>query len=490
MTSVRQGRQLSHTGDSGGVTLETYADGFLVSGVKLMEKPGLTLQQGTQDNSIWGEKAGNGIQHHTQYIRRLADLRDELLSQEQTALARALDRLRLDSISNRDAARYRLKMKDNSQAASGSDGDGKTIAAGAASRSMMTTVEKFRQMRPQRHAPAILPLQGKQLIETSVASTASGGKQTGNENASKMESSLRVEESVRSSLQRLIQPTSSIPNIGRKALRQESLELKTQSLHHMRSRVYRSTRNFRSPFITQGDGENVMPSTHPPSEVNVDLSPHVYKLGPMTEGDRINMEKLKQYYYICCLPSTPSSPDTDRQSEAMSTPRRGGIRKLRVGSKRNPAAKPARGLARAAAAGDSLETEVWQPRQRRSGEGASSDRVTLPDITRHRESPVTNNTHGYPNDYTGDSPGTLLEGERKRRQIVIDMPNIIFNAATPETAVESKADRAPLQNAGSLRKTLLQNEIRHREVHNLLEDVKDLNKRTETLTSQCTSETC
>lgn len=34
MTSVRQGRQLSHTGDSGGVTLETYADGFLVSGVK------------------------------------------------------------------------------------------------------------------------------------------------------------------------------------------------------------------------------------------------------------------------------------------------------------------------------------------------------------------------------------------------------------------------------------------------------------------------
>ena len=72
-----------------------------------MEKPGATTthrHSHHHDTVAWGEKAGGGGQH-TQYIRRLADLRDELINQEETALARALDRLRLHSISNRDAAR-------------------------------------------------------------------------------------------------------------------------------------------------------------------------------------------------------------------------------------------------------------------------------------------------------------------------------------------------------------------------------------------------
>ena len=72
-----------------------------------MEKPGATTtHRHSHDTTGWGEKAGaGGGGQHTQYIRRLADLRDELINQEETALARALDRLRLHSINNRDAAR-------------------------------------------------------------------------------------------------------------------------------------------------------------------------------------------------------------------------------------------------------------------------------------------------------------------------------------------------------------------------------------------------
>ena len=72
-----------------------------------MEKPGTSAAHRhnhphDQNHSTWGEKGG--VQH-TQYIRRLVDLRDELINQEETGLARALDRLRLTSISNREAAR-------------------------------------------------------------------------------------------------------------------------------------------------------------------------------------------------------------------------------------------------------------------------------------------------------------------------------------------------------------------------------------------------
>ena len=75
---------------------------------RLMEKPGTAAtHRHSHQDTAWGDKAGGsgGGGQHTQYIRRLADLRDELINQEETALARALDRLRLHSINNRDAAR-------------------------------------------------------------------------------------------------------------------------------------------------------------------------------------------------------------------------------------------------------------------------------------------------------------------------------------------------------------------------------------------------
>jgi hypothetical protein len=54
------------------------------------------------------------------------------------------------------------------------------------------------------------------------------------------------------------------------------------------------------------------------------------------------------------------------------------------------------------------------------------------------------------------------------------MPSIVFNAPTPEvTDVELRA--------ALLAKAYKQNELRHRELKNLLDDVKELNKRSDDL---------
>lgn len=490
---------------------------------RLIEKPGNTTAAQRNHNhspsDAWGDKpGGGGGGQHTQYIRRLADLRDELLSQEETALARALDRLRLHSINNRDAARYRLKIKDPN-----GDPSGRLSLTGtngtAPHRPMMTTVEKFRQMRPQRRPPVIFPLQGKQMIETSptASNSSSNGLRASVEDTLRSQpTSVRVEETVRSNLQRLIQPTSSIPNIGRKALHQESLELKPQSLQNMRNRVYKSTHtHLVSPFMTQLDdhGEDSNGSSRQGSDGDLHLSPHAYKLGPMTEGDKINVDKLNQYYYICCLPSTPSSRDTDRRSLTLSTPKQGQRRTgkslsqkpRRVGSERanvnnNRSYRNDHGRSYhhhdshggLVVSSDQYSSDSdgrgHHTRYRYSGGDPGSERLTLPVIKSKGDSPTldTHRSHGV-NIYlpqhildttTPDTPPDTTP----RRQIVIDMPHIIFNAATPDISREPGDGTPGVQpGPGTLSKTLKQNEIRHREVQNLLEDVKELNKRTETL---------
>ncbi|XP_070187426.1 uncharacterized protein [Littorina saxatilis] len=478
---------------------------FRINGYNpLMEKPGsTTAQRHNHDGPAWGEKGGEGggpgggVQH-TQYIRRLADLRDELINQEETALARALDRLRLHSINNRDAARYRLKIKAPATAAEGMPS---VNGNSPFPRPMVTTVEKFRQMRPQRRPPVIFPLQGKQLIESSLTGNGSATR-------SSTEEGPRVEDTVKANLSRLIQPTSSIPNIGRKALRQESLELKTQSLQNMRNRVFKGNRpHMASPFMLGAHGDEGGLDSRGDSDGELNLSPHAYKLGPMTDGDRINMDKLNQYYYICCLPDTPSSREGEGQgrSMALSTPRHGqprkGLSRLGGGPNKNrrtssERSHPSRPFSDRSSVGGmvvSSDTEVEAPLSSRHKNSVDtltgSERVTfLPVIHADGESP----THPRPpqesfltqrDRRSPSTPDTLLSTERRRRHIVVDMPHIIFNAATPDMSKEPPVPESlPLTDRpGALSKTLKQNEIRHRELQNLIEDVKELNKRTETL---------
>lgn len=78
-----------------------------------------------------------------------------------------------------------------------------------------------------------------------------------------------------------------------------------------------------------------------------------------------------------------------------------------------------------------------------------------------------------------------------KKRIVVDMPNIIFNSASPD-GDEYNNDQLPDHVKGQgyknhpegvLRKAAKQQEIRKKELNNLLEDVKELNMRTEVLSN-------
>ncbi|GFS10086.1 hypothetical protein ElyMa_006638700 [Elysia marginata] len=174
-------------------------------------------------------------------------------------LAQALDRLRIHSLSNKSSS-YRLRMNgDDISKTTSPSGHAQTPRA-----NMVTTVEKFRQMRPKRQPPVIFPLQGRQLLESQslkekdnslpneVTQRAGNSTSRSVKEADMTARSLpsKVDETVQANLQRLLQPTSSIPNIGRKALKkQQSFEPKTRALLNGRDSNNSNTTGNR--FITR-----------------------------------------------------------------------------------------------------------------------------------------------------------------------------------------------------------------------------------------------
>ncbi|CAG5130108.1 unnamed protein product, partial [Candidula unifasciata] len=137
---------------------------FTVTGIGLMEKLSLGSKR-PKGPSHWGHSsdADSVDTGHAEYLTRLTSLRDSLIKQEQLYLARAIDRLRMQSVSNKSSSnRLRSNLPDV-----------KKSTPSAPRASMMTTVEKFRQMRPRAPKPEIHPLVGKQLLVGHVTATSS-----------------------------------------------------------------------------------------------------------------------------------------------------------------------------------------------------------------------------------------------------------------------------------------------------------------------------
>ncbi|XP_064598618.1 LOW QUALITY PROTEIN: uncharacterized protein LOC135464962 [Liolophura sinensis] len=82
----------------------------------------------------------------------------------------------------------------------------------------------------------------------------------------------------------------------------------------------------------------------------------------------------------------------------------------------------------------------------------------------------------FKNDCKSRFPSIPGKGSPRKR-IVVDMPDIVLYPATPDVELNS-ADKG-----GQLAKTLKQNQLRQREIANLLEDVKEISDRTEALES-------
>ncbi|XP_076443445.1 uncharacterized protein LOC143281967 isoform X2 [Babylonia areolata] len=528
---------------------------------RLVEKPGATTTTTTttptprpgmpQETVTWAERGGGeGGLHHTHYLRRLVDLRDDLISQEETALAKAVDRLRLHSVTHRDVARYRLKLKDPG-AGEGPSRVGGLAPSGGPGPSprplMMTTVEKFRQMRPHRPEPVLFPLQGTQLFESTSSSgpvfsgSTSGGSRVDSPKSSMADTSTSVPPGVAQPqrvvvgagveetghLQRLFYPSSSIPNIGRKALPrpQVSLELRssTQPLQQLRHRlhVHRSPRpGLVAPFRLRhhphgpqegagggggegggrsGGGESSVhgsdsraaaeyassPSPPPPPPL-----PRAHRIETMVDGDRLDMEKLNQYFYVYCLPDVSLEEEEGKALSPLPpaaykgrTPRDGPIHPVRAhwertfDPERTGLGRPFSDRTGLGNVGSDTVTDTHpNPNPKRTvGMLTGPDRITLPVI--HTSSESRSPAHhgqaraeAFGANDTEAFSSPELSIERRKRHIVIDMPNILFSSATPDVTREPTQAEVESHSEcpGALDKTLTHNEeCRHKELATL-----------------------
>ncbi|XP_021345155.1 uncharacterized protein LOC110445076 isoform X3 [Mizuhopecten yessoensis] len=390
----------------------------------------------------WFEDGRTSYQHHADYLKRLSSLRDELINQEQENLSNALERLKQRQ--NGKENRTTMRPRDT-------DGFGFDVPPRKA---LLTTVEQFKRTRPRRSPPRIMSLEGKQIMEpqaffksprSPLLSTSSLPGRT-------------PDDSFKLNLQRLIQPTSSIPNIGRKSTTSnKQLVLETSPLQKKSTspKLYPYPSLERPGQIYKGTlktGGRLKGLIKPDDDNDYDdILPPSFQHSDTMDQDKMSLEQLKDYYCIYYLPTnTPVVPNEDDLSfygESVKSSRRSDGRDSR---KRVNAVE-----------GRSILKRLDKSRHR-----------TNPRRTPRRDRKYYSESHNYDSDYSGDTPPSS-----SKRQIVVDMPAIVFNTATPErTRLEFDPQLNPL------RKTYKQNEIRQRELKNLIEDVKELNLRNDTLT--------
>ena len=316
-----------------------------------------------------------------------------------------------------------------------------------------------------------------------------------------------------------MQPTSSIPNIGRKALRPQAqsqvLELKPHQLQNVRGRVVRARRpHLVSPFMLQpqyhdqdsarGGGSISVEADSREDSEGEGFSPHcdlAYQLGAMTDGDRLDMDKLNQYYYSYCLPDNPAATEGDQQGGTLS--QSPGTKPDRPSPRRTHSERPhypeRTHIARPYSDRGSFGSVVMSsdrggdldPPYRYSLHGGGREKVSLPVIHTASSNRPTSSSHKVKREaflpqaepHPPPPPSPVLEP--RKRHIVIDMPHIIFSSATPDVTREPTAAEAfpdlPAGGGGGVGKALTQSEIRQREIHGLLGDVPELHQRTDGL---------
>lgn len=122
----------------------------------------------------------------------------------------------------------------------------------------------------------------------------------------------------------------------------------------------------------------------------------------------------------------------------------------------------------------------------------------IPVVTVHRQLVSREDGNKRENPRDTDQPRDAQEIKPGKKQIIVDMSSIIFTAPSPDpdrsfvddTASQGqhKSQDQSIVSETSLRKVVKQQELRRRELTNLLEDVKKLNMKTEALQLQSTKD--
>ncbi|CAG2201522.1 unnamed protein product [Mytilus edulis] len=420
---------------------------------RLMEKTNLDARR--SKNMSWYDDPRSAYRHNADYLKRLSSLRDNLIDQEQTNLVHAIERLQ--SKQTRESLQSKAKAKNAFES------------------------------RPKRYPPELHPLEGKQLIEP----LSSRSPQSIPEKSGSATSVTRSTEEniIRNNLQRLIAPitpTSSIPNIGRKSQKSiQQLVLDTSPLQRKKT-CFSADHAEKNPFKNIYRGARTRKVMRPDVD-DLELSPNAVKFEKIGDHDKINIDKLKEYYCIYYLPSnTPTGQDefVSEDDDDVSNGENQLDRQLEHELKPNDM--------------DLLSNRFPNEQYRyKAGYFGASQRVperkpmlhpvtgkalvtNTEDIRKHRlrKLHLSDSVNNIENEaiYGNDEKDV-----HNRKQIVVDMPSLVFNAATPEGSdLETRT--------AFLSKAYKQNELRHRELKNLLDDVKELNKRTDDLSERASSD--
>ena len=454
----------------------------------------------------WFEHERETFQHHAEYLQRLSKLREELLREEQSNLASALDRLKMRSYGKEFVYSH---PKENTFTKRHS-----ALPESPQRKALVTTLEKFQQMRPKKIPPKILPLEGKSLLEPPVSERTE--RQTVQ---TKQATNRSIDESVRLNLQRLNGHTvASIPRGRKNTFRDMFVESSSMRKHVKANDANNSSGQEDKIAQMHRQRQKAMRMKQEALKAEqARLAPQSFRLESANDEDKMNMESLKDYYTVYYIPAPSPAPEQIMSEKSEFLPSipsqqscphinseismkngKGGLPlEVKYGQNRGnnrigvdiPIAPcTCNCTCRMFISGNKLQSpfghgDPFNTQQNsfynrfENGTGSSSlGNGTNRNNSRDTESDAWSDTFQYNHSFVKSHNGNNLNGDK--RQIVVDMPTIVFN--TPSTPEPTSASALNV-SSGGLVKAFKQKELRQRELSNLMEDVKELNKRTETL---------
>ncbi|KAL4217494.1 hypothetical protein ACF0H5_023943 [Mactra antiquata] len=461
---------------------------------RLMERAGIGARSAR--SLPWYENEKEAFQHHAEYLKRLSKLREELIQQEQSNLANALDRLKMRSYGREYVYSQPSKEKKSRQLRHSAQSETPSTKRN----NLLTTFEKFQRMRPKKAPPTIMPLEGKSLIDTPIFERSDRQNGHHSNHSNHTDTRRSVEENVRLNLQRLT--THSIPSIPRQNRNNQRDFILESSPVRRRTGSDANNSSVAEERITnmQKQKQKLMKIRHDAREAEKQkLMPQSFRLDTLSDEDKMNLEKLKDYYCIYYVPqpapATSPTEDVDglhvrlpsigtslscNHSDAgisARTSRVNGHSSRQVGFKvatDNPIPPTVCNCkCKMFVSGNRLETSMDDINYSIDKTSA----VNNPSISRipiSRETSKATIENGWHTAKTNDKPTTPPSSQEKKR-IRVDMPAIVYNNMnTPEPV--------PSELTPGLAKAFKQKELRQKELSNLMEDVKELNKLTENLT--------
>ena len=451
----------------------------------------------------WFENEREAYQHHAEYLKRLSKLRDELIREEQNNLANALDRLRMRSY-GKEYVYSRPKEKQLSKRHS-------ALPESQQRKTLITTLEKFQKMRPKKAPPKIMPLEGKSLLENPI--TERGGRPTVQDKSTpdrhdRPRVDRSVEESVRQNLQRLNgHSVASIPRGRKQTPRDMYVESSSIRKPAKTSDANNSSGHDERIAQIQRQRQKALRLRQEAQKAEqMRLAPHSFKLDVANDEDKMNMENLKDYYCVYYIPA----PSPEYMSESPSLlpviqsnqscihvnseislkGGRGGVpidpkyahtprMNSRIGNDVPIQPCTCNCTCRMYVAGNKVEApfENMDPYNSQNSsfynryDTGSSRSGSIRNTSREMEQ--NERSHTKQTDGLKTHNGNGSNGDK--RQIVVDMPAIVFNTPkTPEPSSQSGS-------GGGLVKAFKQKELRQKELSNLMEDLKELNKTNENI---------